>query len=280
MRVFPPVSSTHFMSLLKQIHLNRVLPILMLCVSAPAVYAQISDRERDGLKGPVQTVRVRTTTITEEDGVRTETPLLLSHDVVYDKSGARTALALYDKTGNLNRRTVYTYDREDKRRSGLAIYNATNTLVRRVVDLRGQRGFEKTRTIEDFNEDGSFYRKRVLAIDQFGEMNAVAEYQSDGTLIKEHVALRNSEPDDTAVNNHRPRDEEIPVMAVPPTREPRADALDPIIGFTRGSGERDHFDGHGNWTRGVVLSSSKVFSSGQRTKTTEISYREFTYYSE
>ncbi len=92
--------------------MKKALLILLVFVSL-AAFARSqgsTDREREGLKGPVQTVHVRKTTTSDENGMRTETPLLLTHVVKYDKAGSRTELAFYDSSGILSRRIVYTYE--------------------------------------------------------------------------------------------------------------------------------------------------------------------------
>lgn len=242
---------------------KALLLSLLLFSLATAVNSQsITDREREGLKGPVQTVRVKKTTTLDENGVRTETPLLLSQVVTYDKSGNRTELALYDSSGILSRRIVYTYDSESKKKSGLITYDANNTMVRKVVDIYGKNGFEKNRTIDVFNEDGTLYRKTDLTFDSRGDMTEVAEYRSDGSLIKKELAPF-KEPEREYVSA---------------TQERRSEEVDHLVRSSRGSGEYFDPDPHGNWTRGLTEKTSRTYSSGKKIKTTEVVYREFTYY--
>lgn len=240
-----------------------LLVSLLLVLPAGTVYSQSStDRERDGLKGPVQTVRVRQTTTLDENGVRTETRLMLSHVITYDKSGSRTELALYDSSGILSRRIVYTYEPETKRKSGLITYDSNNSIVRKIADVFGKSGFEKSRTIEDFNNDGTFYRKMELTFNSLGDMTEAAEYGVDGTLIKkERAPFKEPEREYVVAAQRRPLED-----------------MDRIVGFGRGGGEYFDPDAYGNWTRGMTLATSQTYSSGKKVKTTEMAYREFTYY--
>jgi len=259
-----PLYSISVGPLIEGVNMKKAPLILLLFASlAVAAHSQSStDRERDGLKGSVQTVRVRKTTTLDENGVRTETPLLLSHVVTYDKWGSKTELALYDGSGTLSRRIVYTDEPGNKRKSGVITYDSNNSMVRKIVDTYGKNGFEKNRTIEDFNEDGTVYRKLGLTFNSLGEMTEVAEYGADGTLIKtERAPFKEPEREYIVGDQRRPLED-----------------VDRVVSFGSGGGEYFDPDPHGNWTRGLTASTSRTYSSGKKIKTTEVVYREFTYY--
>jgi hypothetical protein len=248
----------------KEVKMKNILLISMLFVwPAGTVYSQSStDRERDGLKGPVQTVRLRKTTTLDENGMRTETPLVLSQVTTYDKSGSKTEMAFYDSSGMMSRRIVYTYEPESKRKSGLITYDSNNSMVRKVVDTYGKNGYEKNRTIVDFNEDGTVYRKSEIAFDSLGDLTEVAEYRVDGTLIKkERAPFKEPELEHVVTDQRGPTEH-----------------VDQVVSF--GSRRAKHFDQdpHGNWTRAMAASTSRTYSSGKTIKTTEVVYREFSYY--
>jgi hypothetical protein len=234
---------------------------LCLLITGTAL-SQKTDRERDGLKGSVKMVRVQQATISNEDGKQTESPLLLTHVVTYDQSGNRTELALYDQSGNLSRRIAYQYDPETKRKSGLITYNSQNAMVRKVDDKYGSTGSKVSSTIQDFNEDGTLFRKTELNFGPLGELIEVAEYQGDGSLIKKG----SWSIEDAEVENDRS------------TRIRPPEDLDRIVGFGQTAGEYFDVDSHGNWTRGMTGSTTRTYSSGRKAKTTEWANREFTYY--
>jgi hypothetical protein len=243
--------------------MRKLLFITGLCILITGTaLSQKTDRERDGLKGPVRTVSVRQATISNEDGKETESPLLLTHHVAYDQSGNRTELVLYHKSGNLSRRIVYQYDPDTKRRSSLITCNSRNEMVRKVDNKYGRSGFKVSSTIQDFNEDGTLFRKTELTFGPLAELIDVAEYQGDGSLIKKGS----------------PSLEGTQVENVNSSREHPPEDVDPVIGFGQRAGEYFDVDTHGNWTRGMTASTFRMYSSGKKAKTTEWAYREFTYY--
>jgi hypothetical protein len=243
--------------------MRKLFAISGLCVLITGTaFSQKTDRERDGLKGPVETVRVRQATKLSEDGKQSESPLLLTHVVTYDQSGNRTELALYDQTGTLSRRIAYQYDPETKRRSGLITYNSQNAMVRKVTDKYGSNGLKVSSTVQVFDEDGTLFRKTELTFDTLGELIEVAEYKGDGSLIKK---------------DGPPLEESESGNAILARRSPQED-VDRVVGFGRIAGEYFDLDLHGNWTRGMTASTSRIYSSGKKAKTTEWAYREFTYY--
>lgn len=242
----------------------RAIFISVLCVLlSGSTFAQgKTDRDREGLKGAVQIVRVRKMTTLDENGKQSAGPLLLTQVVTYDQSGNRTELALYDDIGTLSRRIVYTYDPETRRRSGLITYDSQNSMIRKVIDINGSSGFKKNRTIQDFNEDGTLFRKTELTFDELGELIEVAQYQPDGSLVK---------------RDRSPFKEPERQYVVAAQRPPLED-VDRVVSSGGGRGEYFEPDPHGNWTRGIPVSSSRTYSSGKKIKTTEVVYREFTYY--
>ena len=242
--------------------MKEKITALMLCLlSYSIIHAQTkTDRERHGLKGLVQTVKVRQITIVTEGEKQTESPLELMHVVSYDKAGNRSEFALYDKTGALSRRITYTYDSGSKRLSELATYDARNVMLRKVVAAYGGDAFKSSRVIYDYNEDGTFYRKILLTFGPLGELVEAAEYREDGSLIKKDTAPF-EQPSYSYTAERRSAENE-----------------DRIVSFGRGGGEYFEPDAQGNWTRGITSSTFRTHASGKKVKTEEIVFREFTYY--
>ena len=243
--------------------MRNLLLISGLCVFITGTaMPQKTDRERDGLKGPVKTISVRQATVSSEDGKQTESPLVLTHVVSYDQSGNRSELAIYDRTGTLSRRITYQYDPDTKRRSGLTAYNSQNAIIRKVEDKYGNSGFKVSSTVQDFNEDGTLFRKTELTFGALGELIELAEYQADGSLIKKDSRSLEKAEGENAIS----------------ARARLPENLDRVVSFGGMRGEYFDLDMHGNWTRGMTGSTSRTYSSGKKTKTTEWAYREFTYY--
>ena len=240
---------------------NTITALMFCLLSSSTVDAQTkTDRARDGLKGSVQTVKVRQMTVVTDGDKQTEGPLVLSHMISYDRSGKRTELALYGKTGALSRRVTYTYDPRSQRLSELATYDARGVMVRKVVDTYGSNGLKSSRAIHDYNEDGTFYRKTVLTFGPLGELVEAADYREDGSVIKEAKAPSKRPP-----HPHTAR------------RSP-AEIEDRIVSFGRGAGQYFEPDAQGNWARGIISSTFRTYASGKKVTTQEVVYREFIYF--
>lgn len=240
--------------------MKRLIALSSLLFLAPVfVYAQAkSDRERDGLKGAVQSVRIRRSVVSEMNGKRNETPSTLFQEIAYNRAGRRAEIAFYDDAGAPSRRIVYDYDAATDKLTGLTTFNARNAMVRRTNDAY-DGAFMTKRIICDYNEDGSFLRKLVLTFAQYGELSEVAEYKEDGTLVK-----RESAP---FVRSEFPKS----VMA-------DAQNADHIIRFDSKENEFLDPDSHGNWTRAIISNQSLTYASGKKERRAEIYYREFTYF--
>lgn len=237
----------------------RTLLITGICCLVTATAVSQTDRERDGLKGPVKMVRVRQVTLVSENGLQTEAPVSLVSCATYDQSGRKTEIALYDRDNILNRRHVYDYDPETKTRSGITTYNSQNVVVRKVTDKYGTNGFKVSSQIQAFNEDGTLYKRTEVTFGPFGEMVEVSEYNGDGTPIK-----KPSPAQEDAID-------ENPNIAI-------RQQEDRVVGFGMSMKEYFDEDSHGNWTRGNTGSRVRTYASGRNVRTEEWVYREFTYY--
>lgn len=237
----------------------RALLIIGICCLVIGTAVSQTNRERDGLKGPVKTVRVRQVTLVSENGLQTEAPVSLVSVVTYDQSGRKTEIAFYDRENLLSRRHVYDYDPETKTRSGLTTYNSQNVVVRKVADKYGPNGFKVSSQIQAFNEDGTLYKRTEVTFGSLGELVKVTEYNGDGTPIKKPGSASEESID------------ENPGLA---TRQHE----DRLVGY--GTSIKEYFDedSHGNWTRGNAGSTVRTYASGRSAKTEEWIYREFTYY--
>jgi hypothetical protein len=237
----------------------RALLIVAICYLVTGTAVSQTGRERDGLKGPVKTVRVRQVTLITENGLQTEAPVSLVTVVTYDQSGRKTEIALYDRDNILSRRIVYDYDPETKMRSGLTTYNSQNVVVRKVTDKYGAKnGFKISSQIQAFNEDGTLYKRTEVAFGPLGELVEVSEYNGDGTPIKKP-------------NSPKGSIDENPNLA-------RREEEERLVGWGTSIKEYFYEDSHGNWTRGNTGSIVRTYASGRKVKTEEWTYREFTYY--
>ncbi|MGI9105092.1 MAG: hypothetical protein ACR2G4_02460 [Pyrinomonadaceae bacterium] len=192
--------------------MRNLITLLLLGLLSPTIAsAQVkTDRERDGLKGLVRAVRAQQMTVISEDEKQTESPLLMSHVITYDKAGSRTELALFDEAGALNRRIVYTYGAQSKKPSELITYDAHSIMMRKIVDTYGSNGFKSNRAIYDYHEDGTLYRKTVLTFNASGELAEAADYREDGSLIKKDKApFKHPAPSSKARRNSNENEDRI-----------------------------------------------------------------------
>ena len=237
----------------------RTLLIIGICCLVGGTAVSQTDRERDGLKGPVKTVRVRQVTLVSENGLQTQAPVSLVSVVTYDQSGRKTEIALYDGDNILSRRLVYDYDPETKTRSGLTTYNSQNVVVRKVTDKYGPNGLKVSSQIQAFNEDGTLYKRAEVTFGPLGELVEVSEFNADGTPIKKPGSAPQESIDENPNSARRLRE-------------------DRLVGFGKSIKEYFDEDSHGNWTRGNTGSIVRTYASGKSVKTEEWAYREFTYY--
>jgi len=219
----------------------RTLLIIGICCLFTGTAVSQTDRERDGLKGPVKMVRVRQVTLVSENGLQTQAPVTLVSVVTYDQSGRKTEIALYDRDNILSRRLVYDYDPETKTRSGLTTYNSQNVVVRKVTDKYGTNGLKVSSQIQAFNEDGTLYKRTEVTFGPFGEMVEVSEYNGDGTPIKKPSPTQEDAIDENP--NIAIRQEE-----------------DRVVGFGMSMKEYFDEDSYGNWTRGNTGSRVRTYA--------------------
>lgn len=237
----------------------RTLFIIGICCLVTGTAVSQTDRERDGLKGPVKMVRIRQVTLVSENGLQKEAPVSLVSVVTYDQSGRKIEMALYDRDNVLSRRLVYDYDPETKTRSGLTTYNSQNIVVRKVTNKYGTNGFKVSSQIQAFNEDGTLYKRTEVTFGPLGELVEVSEYNRDGTPIKKP----SSAPEDAIDGN---------------SNLSRRQQEDRLVSFGRSIKEYFGEDNYGNWTRGNTGPVVRTYASGKSVKTEEWAYREFTYY--
>jgi hypothetical protein len=246
-----------------KVTMRKLLFVCGLCLFiSGAAFSQTTDRERDGLKGPVKMVRVRQAEKGSEDANESQSPLALVHEVTYDQTGNRTEIALYDPAGNLSRRIKYLYGPDGKTKLGLITYNAQNVMVRQVTDRYGSNGVKIHSTIQTYNEDGTLYKRTEIALSPLGELVDVTEYGPDGSPIKNDKAAVTTADDEIVV----------------PSNPKRAEATDRLVSFGYYNGEYFDPDPHGNWTRGMTGSTERKYASGKKVKSAIWTYREFIYY--
>jgi hypothetical protein len=242
--------------------MSKLWTTLLLCLGAfvTAIAQDTTDRERDGLRGPVHTLTVQRQTVLIENNIQTEGPAVLTYVMSYDSAGNRTELDNYYDNGVLSRKIKSTYDPNSKKRTALTMVDANNVLLRKVMDTYSNAGLKLSSTIYDYNEDGTLYRKTVMTFDAFGLLSEITDYGADGKLARRDKA---------------PFKEPLQSLT---WRSKAIEDDDVVVRFGRALGEYSEPDEHGNWTRGIAPSTFKEYASGRKVKTTGVIQRTFTYY--
>jgi hypothetical protein len=247
-------------------------------VSASVGAQTKTDRDIQGLVGPVKTLSIKRTETPLRDGQPSEPKVvearLLTFDVqghqiqqyrgrpdgtpwmkwvyVYDANGYMTEQSEYEPPERLITKKTYRneFDAEG-RLTTASIYDADGKLDHRIVRNYNYRGLLADGTTYDRN--GSVSNKSVFTYDEKGGLAEFALYNSMGVLVQKqiHTGAQN----DMILNNDdgTPRMREIRIAPV-----------------------REEFDSHGNWTK---LTTKKVVTQSGRTEdVVEITRRIITYY--
>jgi protein TonB len=100
------------MSIRKSLTLPLVLlPVLLLCQTFAHAAAGSTEREQDGLAGPVRRVKTETAKITAKGGKPVEGPRAVLETTTYDQKGNRVDNAYFlNAGGSLTGKEVYKYD--------------------------------------------------------------------------------------------------------------------------------------------------------------------------
>jgi YD repeat-containing protein len=156
------------------------LGVILLCASLLEAQTK-SDKELDGLTGPVRSVRVEESKVLTDAGQTRETPRVLRQILVFDERGNVTEQSVYNPDGSLQRKLGWArvYDAAN-RETEKSYYNADHVLTSKGVSVYDAKG----RAVET-----TFYSPR-------GSVNHVEAYFYDdgGNRIRE--VHRN--PDGTA----------------------------------------------------------------------------------
>ena len=251
-----------------------VMSLILLLTHLTNAQAQL-DREFDGLKGSVKTVRLERAEVSQRDGKAVESPRQLESVTTYDEKGNKTEALNYDYKG-ISRRSVFTrgengnqiqtkfkpdgsvdskwiqtYDARG-RMSGGAQYNADGVLQRKSVSTYDPNG--KFVDGAMYNADGSLINKTVYRYDAEGKPTGLDLYNANGVLIMKSVDTA-SESVATLYNDDGTVQTQFANARQSSTQE---------------------FDSHKNWIKQSTPKS--VVRAGQAAESVEVLYRTITYY--
>ena len=234
---------------------------ILLTLAAVCPGATHSDRERDGLKGPVGMVRVEAARFFDSEGKHTEGSRKRRERRTYDERGNLHHVAFYDGDYVISSRFYFPENGDTQsevahiRKSfeaptGLAAVNGqgVNTLRFKLThknDAAGNR-IEASTTAED----GTLVRKLIYSYDKAGNLTQVAQYSGDDKLAHKWIYCATSD-----IKQH----DEFSEAGALLSRETYS----------------YEYDAQKNWIKRV---SSKPAAGSGRAEPFEVTYRTITYY--
>jgi antitoxin component YwqK of YwqJK toxin-antitoxin module len=249
--------------------------LLFFIISSTSFAAQKkTGREKAGLFGPVETVRLEQSEIREQDGIPVESPRRLESVTTYDEKGNEIELSnyfngtlqnkrttAYDYPGNITwtyynpkgavmSRTIIKSD-DSERTTGIFTYDANDSLTCQQNYVYDQRG-NLLESSSSFINNRALSSKTVHTYDDEGRPTATRVYDANGILKQESAHTRAG----TKVVTHNKDGS---------TKKWEANFSD--LSF--------EFDSHGNWTK--RSHRRKITESGKITELIEVTYRSITY---
>ena len=144
------------------------------------ISAQIrTDKEVDGLKGEVKSVRLERTEIFQREGKPVEKARILQSVITYDEKGNKIEELRYNFNGSLAEKMVFA--RDDKGNQTKIIYKPDGT-----IDSKWVYNFDASGKMTggaQYNSDGVLRLKMVRNFDARGKLIEGAMYAADGSLM-------------------------------------------------------------------------------------------------
>jgi YD repeat-containing protein len=155
-----------------------LLVSLLYCV--PGYAQKKSDREKDGLIGPVRTVRIDRAQFFIEAGKMVEGPRMLAETLVYDAAGRRIESADYLPGGAPDTKSTWKFD--DAGREIERSYYVHDSLVRRWVSTYDDKGRIRERT--EYGPGGGSVGRLIYEYSATGNQARVTDYGSSDVRKK------------------------------------------------------------------------------------------------
>jgi hypothetical protein len=248
---------------------RAVLAVVLVALFAPPVTAQVrqTDREFDGLRGPVKTVTDEEAELKDVAGESVEQARVLRRSVAYDAAGNWAESKEYDYKGNLFQTLLFSFVGNDR----VARAELAGTADSIVVELPARRGPSRVdprytykfkykygaggKRVEEswYHSDGSFYLKQVYKL--AGNRKVFSVYDASGALNQRETATLDEKGNES----------------VKLIRDTFADKV---------AYKYVEFDSHGNWTKRVKTRGFKHLSASDfaTIKPWSIEYRTITYH--
>ena len=167
--------------------MKKVLGVLLLSLSlASFTSAQtMTDRETDGLKGKVKSVRVESAHVSKRDGQAFESSRRLQSEATYDEKGNKLEEIRYNSRGAIEERVVS--GRDEKGHPTKTQYKADGTIASKWVFNYDAKG--KMTGGAQYAADGTLQLKMVREFDANGKFISGAMYDVNGALMNKTVSV-------------------------------------------------------------------------------------------
>ncbi|HEX8069500.1 MAG TPA: hypothetical protein VF546_06090 [Pyrinomonadaceae bacterium] len=251
------------------------LPVALFFCLAFALRAgaqPASDRAAEGLKGPVQAVRLERVELAQ-DGQTVKQSRYLRSLMRFDEQGYLLETTYYKLDGSVAERRVYT--RADDGRQVARIYDGAGQMTGKTVTTFDAAG--RSVSTSAYNLAGALTYKSVDIYDERGRLVGELGYRADGSpdtqMVVTYDAQNNAESayyDARGLLSFR--------SALTEQRGYTTTYNDDgtvLLEETRGATRRE-FDAHGNWIKQTYPRSVK--QAGKTEDTIEVRYRGITYY--
>lgn len=233
----------------------------------PANGANKTDREHDGLIGPVRAVRIEQSQLVNKSGEWIEGPRVLSQTVAYDSSGRLTERVFYTKEQVIWSKIIYDYDasgirsdivyrslgRQSAQANGSDQGQGLTEFTRLKRTFKYDSGGDRTEEA-DYTREGNLTQRTVYKYGANGVVKEMIEYAPDG-------ALR------TRVTNKY--DEKGHIVEQRRDNSPGATARQESYTYES--------DSAGNWTKRIATTTYPIAEGKRANETKEVISRTITY---
>jgi antitoxin component YwqK of YwqJK toxin-antitoxin module len=241
-----------------------------------------TDLQKEGLIGPVQTVRTETAQFSHHSGQWIEGPCGQPSSVTYDRYGNLIE-------GGYAAKIFHTYDAQGNRLETI-FYGPDGALLdktRYTYDGRGN-------LTEAVSESSNYINRTVYTYDDQGKLIGETVYDPGGNIAVESMHIYDSQGRRVQTINHDPaHDPGLGIEKVVTTYDPRGNIKELTSYYTRRPGDEEErpvplpnkwvyayeFDAHGNWVKQTKTSCSA--ETGKLVcESSLVTYRTITYYPE
>jgi YD repeat-containing protein len=159
-----------------------------------------SHREKEGLLGPVHTVRTHVTKLPAKIRRPDTCGRMLEQMITFDLEGRKTEETRYGENDVIQFRKVYV--RDASQHTGWMMYDSNGSLLERLVCIHDRDG--KTSEHLTYGADDKLRHRQVTTHHKESRQCEDATYASDGTLMWKHVTIYDDQDRVIETSRHMP----------------------------------------------------------------------------